>query len=113
MAAADTPVSSASTQQFVTELDGIHEELKHNIVEAQLVMIHITIWPFPIIPTLLPWHETIMSLGSNLSTHHPFNTPYSNPSWDPCTICAQLPFPILLIYKLPCLYILFLTLNIN
>ena len=77
------------------------------------VMIHVAIGHFWLVPTLLPLHETITSLGSNLGTHCPFNTLYSNPSWDPCTICAWSPFPIPLIYILPCLYILFLTLNIN
>ena len=69
-------------------------------------------WSMPplAIPEIFPLHETITSLGSNLSTHCPFNTMYSNPSWDPHTIHAWSPFPIHLIYILPCLV---LTLNIN
>ena len=82
-------------------------------VLMQFVTIHAAIGHFRFVPMLLPLHETITSLGSNLGTHRPFNTPYSNPSWDLCTIHAQRPFPIPLIYILPCLYILFLTLNIN
>ena len=61
---------------------------------GRCVTIHVAIGHFWFVPTLLPLHETIMSLGSNLGTHRPFNTPYSNPHWDPCTVRAWSPFPI-------------------
>ena len=56
-------------------------------------------------PTLLLLDETITSLSSNPGSCCPFSTLYSNPSWDPCTVCARSPFPIHLVYILPCLYI--------
>ena len=58
------------------------------------VTIHVAIGHFRFVPMLLLLHETITSLGSNLGTHCPFNTLYSNPRWDPCTVRARSPFPI-------------------
>ena len=74
----------------------------------EAVTIHIAIGHFRFVPMLLPLHETITSLGSNLGTHRPFNTLYSNPRWDLCTVRARSPFPIpphiyttLLVYTFP------------
>ena len=87
--------------RMLRKLSELSEPNETLAMEVDCVTIHVTISHFRFVPTLLPLHETIMSLGSNLGTH-------CHPRWDPCTIRAQSPFPIpphiyttLLVYTFP------------